>query len=533
MSTAFLATSHFRDQDSLSARMVQARFSGMFRFSCMAFKEFMADPTTAAAGSAGPEGTFPTDDADYTATWDRNYLIMAAALYAESYWQETGVYTDANVHEFWHVNCVEPNLHRSAVPKSIWQQDRAVYGEKDALLHEVPLVEFGPLLAYGSLRMLRDTVNGGAGFAEDYASTMPGGSFAVDQAERRNWRSANALWRNRICSPVYKYTIEHAIGDPPEYTGDPITDASSRFKRAYDLEVPNEDLGNSATREVVYEGCGLGVQSNGCDPSTVPTYEQSSLYQFVYVTSSHDESVPPGWHRLLHVALFPERACEANPLQICSSAPNTYTDNEAYSTSTVDAAGFQATQAATANSLGFDLAALQNPADTDDPVGTAAARAAYETSFATYRRKLAVAERQYLPGNRSYVTYRPTHAVARHPHGRQMFVFTLAVLGVVAIAGAAGAFDETGKELDFDTTLAKQLNGNAAHVTYIEMQINQYPEWAIDAPTSFRNGRDALFATRCSDFLKNTDALRDDPLLRCCGDGCAPLRPPARSTSAA
>lgn len=36
MSTAFLSTSHYADQDSLSARMVQARFSGMFRFACKA-----------------------------------------------------------------------------------------------------------------------------------------------------------------------------------------------------------------------------------------------------------------------------------------------------------------------------------------------------------------------------------------------------------------------------------------------------------------------------------------------------------------
>ena len=50
MSTAFLATEEFRDKDSLSARIVQARFSGHFRFACRAFKEFMANPAMAAAG---------------------------------------------------------------------------------------------------------------------------------------------------------------------------------------------------------------------------------------------------------------------------------------------------------------------------------------------------------------------------------------------------------------------------------------------------------------------------------------------------
>ena len=64
MSTAFLATAHFRDQDSLSARIVQARFTGMFRFSCKALKDFMANPETAAAGTASGSTRRPDD---YTA----------------------------------------------------------------------------------------------------------------------------------------------------------------------------------------------------------------------------------------------------------------------------------------------------------------------------------------------------------------------------------------------------------------------------------------------------------------------------------
>jgi len=91
MSTAFLATAHFRDQDSLSARIVQARFTGMFRFSCKALKgkprahsndqhapgtshaltppcarvaDFMTNPETAAAGTASGSTRRPDD---YTA----------------------------------------------------------------------------------------------------------------------------------------------------------------------------------------------------------------------------------------------------------------------------------------------------------------------------------------------------------------------------------------------------------------------------------------------------------------------------------
>jgi len=108
MSTAFLSTSHYADQDSLSARMVQARFSGMFRFSCKAFVQYMSDPTTAAAGSKGPDNTSPVDDPEYTAPWDRNLLLMAAALFAESFLAETGVSVPSGygAHEFWHDNCM-------------------------------------------------------------------------------------------------------------------------------------------------------------------------------------------------------------------------------------------------------------------------------------------------------------------------------------------------------------------------------------------------------------------------------------------
>lgn len=38
MSTAYLATAHFKDQDALSARIIQARFTGHFRFACQVLK---------------------------------------------------------------------------------------------------------------------------------------------------------------------------------------------------------------------------------------------------------------------------------------------------------------------------------------------------------------------------------------------------------------------------------------------------------------------------------------------------------------
>ena len=62
MSTAYLATAHFRDQESLSARITQARFTGMFRFSCKALKDWMNIPDRAAAGTQAAEGSERPED---------------------------------------------------------------------------------------------------------------------------------------------------------------------------------------------------------------------------------------------------------------------------------------------------------------------------------------------------------------------------------------------------------------------------------------------------------------------------------------
>jgi len=368
MSTAFLSTAYFRDQDSLSARMVQARFTGMFRFSCKAFKDFMSIPDRAAAGTQAAEGSQRPED--YAADWDRNWLVMAAALYSESLFKETGLSIRANVFDFWHENCVAPNLERSALPTATWSRDREVYGVKDALQNEVFLTDYGPLRAYGSLRQLRDTVNSGLtkeAFPEDYTNhhaelcTSPAhcNHFRND-LDAKPQRSALALFRDRICNPTYKYGIEDAIGDPPFVTArDKITDASNRKRKGYDMYVPNPDLGPVDIKTRYHKGCGLGVDANGCDKIRSPNYEESSLWQWVYVTSSDDTSVNPGWHRLLNLPIFPDRACDANSKQVCNSHANDINQNENYDLDAAVAAEFKKEmQKANDGNLGMALLGL-------------------------------------------------------------------------------------------------------------------------------------------------------------------------------
>ena len=160
-STAFLATEGYKDKDSLIARLVQARFSGHFRFACKAFVDWMDSEGVAAAGSQAPREARYSNPAEYGSPYDRNILLIASVLTAESHLQETDSVMTPSIHEWWEDNCVTPNLHRSALPKATVELDSEVYGVKDALGHQVPLVDYGPLLSYGSLRQLRDTVDAG------------------------------------------------------------------------------------------------------------------------------------------------------------------------------------------------------------------------------------------------------------------------------------------------------------------------------------------------------------------------------------
>lgn len=291
MSTAYLSTAHFKDQDSLSARIVQARFTGHFRFACMAFLEFMSDETEAGAGSNGGDSAF-ANPADFASSYDRNWLVMASALFAESYHSETGHLHPTGVMSFWFENCEAPAVERSAVPTDTWRLDKKVYGEEDLLSHDVPVHSFAPLRAFGSLRQLRDMASGGNGgsFNEDYTNTAAAADFIHDRADRTKY-SIQSLYRDRICNPTYKYSISDAIGNPPvgsnQYDqSNFIKDASTAKLPRYDMYVPNGLLGASGVRRPHPEGCGLGIESGGCDASKAPNYYDSSLWSFAYVTSS-------------------------------------------------------------------------------------------------------------------------------------------------------------------------------------------------------------------------------------------------------
>ena len=469
MSTAFLSTAAFKDQDSLSARIIQARFTGFFRFSCKAFMQFMTDASVAGAGGNGPTTAFPNSD-DFASVYDRNFLVMASALFAESYYVETGHQYDTSVDTFWFENCEEPAVKRSAVPESLWK-DPGVYGEFDAFAHDVPVHDFAPLRAWGSLRQLQDTVSGGLGmtdFPEDYTNHATGNDFHLDRQERSK-HSLHSLYRDRICNPTYKYSIESAIGNPPlggnEAGADHnIRDASNADVVSYDMEVLPGSLGNSGIRRRQYDGCGLGIEA--CDSRKVPDYFDSSLWSWAYVTSSHDAEVAPGWHRLLYLKAFAVTSCGANTNQVCHSTANT--------------------------PPAFDIDKSVRDAFTAEMT-------------AKYENRLGLAME------------------SRRLSGRSLY---LDAEGNFALDEMLKATESDPMYQEYDVTdSAWGMSRSQAAAKFESIRLGLTPTYihpmrntlVAQAPAvSFRTGRDTLYASRCSDLLKSKKL--DNDAIRCCHD---------------
>lgn len=173
-SVAFLATESFANKESLASRMVQARYSGYGRFSCMAMFEFASDPSNAAAGTESPEAAQRDNPPDFNAPHDRNWLLYWAILFTASLEKETGANNlDINVLDFWTQQCEEPASYKAPVDPAWYHQDRKRMGNQDAFDTDVSLRDFAPLVSFGSLRQLRAA--GGAAatsFPEDATTVL-------------------------------------------------------------------------------------------------------------------------------------------------------------------------------------------------------------------------------------------------------------------------------------------------------------------------------------------------------------------------
>ena len=113
-------------------------------------------------------------------------------------------------------------------------------------------------------------------------------------------------WRADLQSSAAGTTSNNDIRDPSSAAFD---------ERSFDLVVPAGMLGEVDTERGHFHGCGDG---DLCGANHAPSYLTSSLMQWAYVTSSDDESVAPGFHRLLDLPVFASRTCDQLPEQRCA-----------------------------------------------------------------------------------------------------------------------------------------------------------------------------------------------------------------------
>ena len=419
---AFMAAENFEDKNSISARMIQARFTNFGRFSCMAMLEYASENDNAAAGTTQPASARFNNPANYNSPYDRNWILYFATVFAESLQKEVGNkanYLEVNVLEFWQQQCEEPAAYRAPVPTEMWSVDPKRLGTTDAFDTSVEVRDFAPLVSFGSLRQLR-SANGAAAeqWPEDATTSLLfeqnravlnryGGSDTTDYGRRlepevgpgnanddrvhwtdaglqyrddadnvsivtgprpapgntrrgrglfmnfvikqllkkalgnvldpdpykkiekqfefevpstprphfyydtlaRQTNVAKDLLRDVYCNPDYDLTIEQAVGNPPPHEfQDTIVD-SSTSQRPKDMVVYGNLRGGDVNR---------GYEANGPGGQT-PSYKDTSLQSWVYVTSSDDPNVEPGFHRLADLRIWPDTNCNRIKSQPCGS----------------------------------------------------------------------------------------------------------------------------------------------------------------------------------------------------------------------
>ena len=372
-SIAFLATEHFEDADSISARMIQARFSGYGVFSCKALVEFMSDPANAAAGSSAPEDARKDNPAEFNSNWDRNWLLIFASLFTESLMRETGVTNvPINPLSWWTEQCEEPASYRTPKDPNLWTNDRWMMQNVDAFGNVVEARAISPLLAYGPLRQFR-TFYDPLSHNENAIKYLVGRRRRAqqqdedrhDRHDRRKLRSSKILYgalnsatagaalsdaefnnlglayntgdgqnfvndfaamrenvlvdmlQSVVCNPQHSLTIEEVMGDPPPFDspGDDKYDSSTMTKYK-DLTAPASVRGNgNFDKKLSQEEDSATLDGN-------LNYRQRSMQQWVYLTSSDDPMVLPGWHRLAQLRAWPDYNCNELPKQTCGYTRN-------------------------------------------------------------------------------------------------------------------------------------------------------------------------------------------------------------------
>ena len=287
------------DLDTLGSRIIQSQHTGIWRLACRTLVDFFSDPENAGRGSLARESGNPAWSArEYDSPYDRNLLLYVTVEAAIA----LGLPDDRfSVDATWRVMCDHGS---DRVP---------TYGDyKNA--YQVPaqalVPNFLPILAYGSLELLRspawamqnrdDTL-----FPEDLARHVRRSKRAANflrYEDQGRYRYAPSYMQARYCDAGREIQIADCLGDPGAAP-------SFLFDIYKDERIVSGSTGaqlSAGEGETVDEGgVWMYAKANHFEAEVIDrTYKELNLHSLVYVTSSHDPSIPPGVHRLLDLNVF-------------------------------------------------------------------------------------------------------------------------------------------------------------------------------------------------------------------------------------
>lgn len=260
-----------------------------------------------------------TQHTAHTGNWDRNPFLAAMLEIHLSMTGHPLDQTQFNPHRLWARICggeasraVAERQHTGAGPagyrvptQEAYDPTFESYAARGA--EAVPITDFAPLIAYGSLETLRSQrLLALEDCTSDFAREDAMAAAYCAQRERsgmgeavrdRVGRAPFAIQRDVWCNPHKRLTIEEVVGNPQRFQDD-LLDTEMRDPDSIDgLVVPaalrgEEDIDKDWTLK--------------------------SLRGWVYVTSSADAHVRAGMYRLADLPLFRSQSCAALPWVQCS-----------------------------------------------------------------------------------------------------------------------------------------------------------------------------------------------------------------------
>ena len=315
LTRAFLA-SRGMETDSLGARVIESRHTGRWRFACKEMHHFFRDYVSPGRNSEAYRAGAETQHSTHSGKWDRNPFVAAMLEIKLSMTGHAIDQTKFDALGMWDRICggapsvaITDKDHTGNGPagyrvptNSEWDSNFDTYGDGD-----VPITEFSPIVAYGSLEMLRSMRSAdfhtcpqglyeSDGLAWQYCENNQ--EYLVDEMLRRSEYSPFRLQRDIWCDPHKHLSIEQSVG-APEYFDEDV----------YDTEVKDRFRINNLILLARQRG-----EENIADKSWV----KRSLMSWVYVTSSSDRNIRAGMHRLLDLAVFREQSCDTLPSVQCS-----------------------------------------------------------------------------------------------------------------------------------------------------------------------------------------------------------------------